>query len=232
MTAAEQFAIVLENGEEQPAYLHELSSHVGFKYVLASHLDVFRNLVSLSLPASLFILRFERYLNHQLRAYMDIIQSESYAEVPVLFLCNPHTAAQAKTVIERDIDALLVSPFTLDSIATKTGAMLRRSQRAQSRTVVWLEMDHKTTNGLTLDISATGMSIESPDPVLLNKFKVRAFFPDTAKPSMSDPSVVFSVNVRRKERTAGGSYILGVEIVEFLEGPLTEFGRAIGVLFH
>lgn len=221
------FAIILENSDDYYVYLQDLSESVGFRYVLASHMDVFNQLVDQQMPASLFIIRFERQLNYFLKSYMHILSQPAYANVPVLLIANEHTMAQANTMIERSIDDVIQTPIDSEQMKIKTGAMLRRSLRQDVELKVWLMLEGRTIEGRTLDISGTGVSVRVPDPVLSQKFTMR-MFPD---PSLTDVGVDFAVHVRRKEKSESG-YHLGLQIVEHLDGDLDMLRDACGIQFR
>ncbi len=223
------FAIVLENSDHYHSYLNYLSTQVGFRYVLASHLSVFSSLVELGLPANLFILRFEKHLNHQLRAYMDVIRNPAYADVPVLLICNKNTQRQAEGMLERSIDTFIVSPFSTTDIVSRTGNLLHRALRNQVKFPVWLELDRRTVQGLTMDVSASGLSVEVQDPILATRFPIRVLLDNNAKGDEND-SVVFYVQLRRKEKVES-RYQLGLQIEELVSGPIGLLSAAAGVQF-
>lgn len=226
------FAVILDNTDDDTSYLRELTKRAGFRYVMASHVEVLSQLVALEIPTNLFILRFERQLNHQLRAYMDILHQHCYDDTPILLLCNEQTRTQAAKVIERPIDGYICAPFDIHELVSRTGAMLRRSLRNRLQLPMWLEMDQRTIYGRTLDVSGTGMLLLIPDPILLPKFAVRIFLSDQAgKEGKLEDSVRFNVLIRRKEKQADG-YHLGVQITEVLDGPHPILARMAGVQFR
>lgn len=230
--ASDLFAVILDNTDDDFNYLRELTRRAGFRYVMASHVDVLSQLVELEIPTSLFILRFERQLNHQLRAYLDILHKRCYDETPILLLCNEQTRTQAEKVVERPIDSFLSAPYDINDLVSRTGAMLRRSLRNRLQLPMWLEMDQRIIYGRTLDISGTGMLLRIPDPILIPKFNVRVFLDEQAgKEGRLEDSVRFSVLIRRKDKQADG-YHLGVQITGVLDGPHAMLARMAGVQFR
>ena len=227
MTTQAPFAVVLENSDDYHVYLNDLSTRVGFRYVVASHTDVFNQLIDMQIAASMFIIRFERQLNHFLKAYMRILSEPQYADIPVLLIANDQTEAQAKTMLERPIDGVMLAPVDPEQMAVKTGAMLRRSMRQSVDVKVWLQLEGRMIEGRTIDVSGTGMSVFISDPILAQKFTLR-MLPDS---DITDIGIDFSVQVRRKEKVEGG-YHLGLSIIEYLAGDLDLLRDACGIQFQ
>ena len=225
VTDAEQpVALVIEAPASAGEYLDVLEQQVGLRWILTNHFETFRLILERAPePVQLVVLDFRHNLTDKLKFYMQLTRIDTESRIPALLLPSVDTLEQAKRMIERPVDQIVVRPFTTVDLQAAMGAMMRRSRRQHRELRIWLMLEERMVEGRTIDLSSSGLGAIVPDPILFAKVRLRIFAPS------GGATVDIEGHIRRKQRLSEGGYQLGIQFLRLLEGDPADFGLAAGV---
>ncbi|RMF15871.1 MAG: PilZ domain-containing protein [Candidatus Dadabacteria bacterium] len=217
-------AIIVESVGSAAEYIEPLERSAGLRWLMIHHLDTYKLLLRrLQGDIGLVAVDFRTGLTEKLRFYLELLRNDPANEIPALLLPDPDTEERAKRVVERDIDRILVRPFSADQLEEVMGECLGRSTRKRVRLKFWIYLESRTIEGYTENISGSGLGGVIPDPILFSTVRMRVFSP------RDEAYIDVRANVRRKQRLPEGGYSIGVEFDRLLDGDPATFAVTTGV---